>query len=189
MLFVTNFAVENEFTQASLDVSMRSAVVAGGYLSKPESLAAALELPVRALILSSVAASLVDAAANAPIPIVLMEGFGRLPMNQIAAKLLKTNEKREIAVNAVMDIQRNEKPELFIPLPAQGTPAEEFGEINAGKVVRVTMPPYAGQAGTLVSLRPGLTLLSNGQRVHAADIQLETNQIITVPLANLDMLE
>jgi hypothetical protein len=134
-------------------------------------------------------ADLIETAEKVDYPIILMEGFGRLPLNSAAFNLLSTNQKRVVVVNGVWDAERNEKPDLFIPLPAQGTLAPDFAEISPGKIVRVTMPPYAGQAGNLLRVRPGLTLFPNGLRASAADIQLETNQIVIVPIANLNVLE
>lgn len=189
ILLTVDRQMDQELTRASLDVSKRSAVVVGGYIAKADTLVAAHDLPVRALVVSSITADLIDQARKSDIPIILMEGFGRLPLNQAASSLLKSLEKRDIVVNAMMNAERNEKPDLFIPLPAQGEPAQEFAEIASGETVRVTVPPNAGQAATFVAIRPGLTRLTNGLRITAGDIQLETGQIVTVPLANLDVLK
>ncbi len=189
ILLISANAVEDELTRATLDVSMRSAVVLAGHVTRADTLAAAAELPVRGLILASMTADLIEAAEKVDYPIVLMEGFGRLPLNSAAFNLLSTNQKRDIVVNGIWDAERNEKPDLFIPLPAQGVPAPDYAEFSTGKIVRVTVPPYAGQAGSLLRVRPGLTLFPNGLRANAADIQLETNQIVIVPLANLNVLE
>jgi hypothetical protein len=189
MLLINDQPPEDELTRATLNVNMRSAVVLAGHVASPETLIAADELLVRGLILASMTADLIETAVKVNYPIILMEGFGLIPLNQAAYNLFSTNEKRDIVINAVWDADRNEKPELFIPLPAQGSPAQDYSELTRGKTVRVTVPPYAGQSALLVAVRPGLTLLANGQRVSAADVQLGTNQVVTVPLANLDVLE
>ncbi|HAL15590.1 MAG TPA: hypothetical protein DCP32_02200 [Anaerolineaceae bacterium] len=189
MLLIKDRSADDELTRASLNADMRGAVVLAGHVTTKEPLIAAQELPINGLILASMTADLMQTAVKVNYPIILMEGFGRMPLNQAAFNLLSTNEKRDITLNGVWDADHHEKPELFIPLPAQGTPAQDYSELTRGKTVRVTVPPYAGQSALLVTIRHGLTLLANSQRVNAADIQLSTTQIVTVPLANLDVLE
>lgn len=189
MLLIADQPADNELTRVNLNANMRGAVVLAGHVTTKETLIAAQELPIGGLILASMTADLMQTAVKVNYPIILMEGFGRIPLNQAAFNLLSTNEKRDIILNGVWDADRNEKPELFIPLPALGNPAQDYAELTQGKTVRVTVPPYAGQSALVVTVRPGLTLLANGQRVNAADIQLDTNLIVTVPLANLDVLE
>ncbi len=189
MLLITDQPPEEEFTRSSLDLSMRGAIVLAGYVSKADALEAADSLPVRGLILSSMAATLIPLAMKVSYPIILIEGFGQVAMNNAAYQLLITNEKREICLNGEWDASRAEKPEIFIPLPAQGNPLQEFADLSAGKTVRVNVPPYSGQSATLVSLLPGMTTLANGKRVQAANIRLSNNRVVPVPLANLDVLE
>lgn len=189
MLLMTAASLEDELSRANLDVSLRGAVVLGGHVAQADTFAAASELPVRGLILASMSADLIETANKLDFPVILMEGFGRLPLNIAAHNLLSTNQKRDIVLNGSWDAERNEKPDLFIPLPAKGEPAPDYAEFETGKTVRVTVPPFAGQAATLIHVRPGLTAFANGIRVIAADIQLETNVIVTVPLANLNVLE
>lgn len=189
MLVIGATSLEDELTRATLDVSLRSAVVLAGHVAQADTLAAAGELPVRGLVLASMTADLIQTAKKMDYPIILMEGFGRLPLNAAAVNLLTTNHKRDIVLNGLWDPERNEKPDLFIPLPAQGVIALDYADFETGRTVRVTVPPFAGQAATLIHVRPGLTAFANGLRVVAADIELETNLIVTVPLANLNVLE
>lgn len=189
MLVIGATSLEDELTRATLDVSLRSAVVLAGHVAQADTLAAAGELPVRGLVLASMTADLIQTAKKMDYPIILMEGFGRLPLNAAAVNLLTTNHKRDIVLNGLWDPERSEKPDLFIPLPAQGVIAPDYADFETGRTVRVTVPPFAGQAATLIHVRPGLTAFANGLRVVAADIELETNLIVTVPLANLNVLE
>jgi len=71
-------------------------------------------------------------------------------MNAFAYRLLSTNHGREVTVNAVQsDMRKGIRPEVFIPLPVEAQPANEFREFKPGDWVRVTAYPYAGQIGQL----------------------------------------
>ena len=58
-------------------------------------------------------------------PIMVTEGFGAIPMNSAAFKLLTTNNKREATVNAEhFDRYTGSRPEVIIPLPISSEPDE-----------------------------------------------------------------
>ncbi|HNT54568.1 MAG TPA: hypothetical protein PKG95_07640 [Anaerolineaceae bacterium] len=179
----------DEVTRASLDVSMRGAVVLGGYCCKEDAIEAGNELPLRGLILGSMSADLVPAALAARFPIILTEGFGPIPMNSAAFKLFSTSERRDLCVNAVSDPVKGDRPEVVIPLPATGQLPMELVSFKPGQLVHIWGPPHAGKIGTLLQVRPGLSALPNGVRTAAADVRLENNEPVVVPLANLDVIE
>ena len=173
-----------------LDVSMRGAVILGGYCADAEALKMANELPLRGLILGGLEAELIPLASKLVFPLIVLDGFGPVPMNAAAFKLLTTNEKREICLNAAAwNLSSGERPELIIPLPVQGNLPKETDEFKPEQEVRIQGAPYTGQIATLVRVRPWLTVLPNGLRVPAADVRLESNEVVSVPLANLDVLE
>jgi len=122
---------------------------------------------------------------------VATEGFGRRPMNIAAYKLLTTNAKREVAINAeIYDSHTGARPEVFIPLPISQEPPmlRELETFAPGQQVRMCRRPHLGEIGQLVNLRPGLTRLPSGLRAPAADVKLENGEQITVPLVNLEVL-
>lgn len=179
-----------ELTRARLDVSMRGAVVLAGHASQPDALHAAAELPLRALILASMSADLIDLAATLPIPVLLLEGFGRIPMNETAFRLLTGNEKRDVCVNAsAWNPLSGERPEVIIPLPAQGLDTKETADLAPETPVRILCAPYQGQTGRIVYVRPGVSSLPNGMRAQVASVQLENDETVAIPLQNLDVLE
>jgi hypothetical protein len=181
---------DDELTDQRLDVSMRGAVVFAGPCASAAALRMAEEMPLRGLILSSLAPELLEQAARMTVPVILVEGVGRLPYSTPVFKILTTNEKRDACLKASKpDPFGGERPEIILPLPAAGQEAPSALELRPGQLVRAAGLPASGRLGTLVHLRPGLSRLANGLTVPAADIRLENNEVVTVPLANLEILE
>jgi len=179
-----------ELTSAMLDVSMRGAIVIAGSCSSADTLKIAIELPLRGLILSSMTADLIPVALEANIPIVLIEGFGHLPMNSAAFKLLTTNEKRDVCLNATpWNPYSGDRPEVFIPLPVEAQEPAEIVEYRTGQSVRIHGAPLTSQIGEIIRVRPEGATLPTGLIAPAADVRLGNQEAVLLPLANLDVLE
>jgi hypothetical protein len=178
-------------TAARLDVSMRGSILVGGQVREAEVLRAASEMLVRGLLVGSLFPSLLPLAQEMRYPIVLTDGFGSLPMNSVAYRLLSTNSKREVTLNAeAFDRYSGARPEVIIPLPVN-TPPPAPRDVEAfapGQTVRVRRQPAAGLIGTIVSLRPGLAVFPSGLRSAAADVRLENGEQLLIPLVNLEVV-
>lgn len=168
---------------------MRGAVIMGGHCASADVLRAGAELPLRGMILASLASDLVSVAASVNYPVLVIEGFGKIPLNEAAFKLISTSEKRDVSISAALNPAAGERPELIIPLPAIGQSAPETDYFAPNQTVRIQGAPYAGKMGTFVQVRPGLYTLPNGLKVPAADVQLDSDTRVTVPLANLEVIE
>ena len=174
-----------------LDVSLRGSVILGGHVRDAETLRAAAELPVRGLILSSLLSPLIVTAYQMRYPILVTDGFGAMPMNSAAFRLLTTNNKREATVNAEhFDRYSGNRPEVIIPLPVSSDPPEpnNFEAFAVGQTVRLRRPPNAGMIGTLSELPAGLSQLPSGLRAPAAEVKLENGETVLVPLVNLEVV-
>ncbi|MFZ1041046.1 MAG: hypothetical protein WCA79_02170 [Anaerolineales bacterium] len=190
---LTNLAEQSDsvLTAGRFDVSLRGSVILAGQCKDEDTLRAAAELPVRGLILGSLFPSLLPLAREMRYPILLTDGFGSMPMNSAAYRLLSTNVKRETSLNAEMiDRYNGAGPEVIIPLPVTSEPAppQEVMAFAAGLTVRLRRPPAAGMIGTITALRPGLTILPSGLRAPAADIKLENGEQVLIPLINLEVV-
>ena len=174
-----------------LDVSLRGSVILGGHVQDADTLRAAAELPVRGLIISSLLSSLLIPAYQMRYPILVLDGFGAMPMNSAAFKLLTTNNKREVTVNAEhLDRYSGNRPEAIIPLPISTEPEEpnSYETFAVGQTIRMRRPPNAGMIGSISQLRPGLSTLPSGLRSRAADVRLENGETVLVPLVNLEVV-
>jgi hypothetical protein len=180
---------EDELQRTDLDVSLRGAIVVGGHCQDPEALRVAASLPLRGLVLSSMSSELISLAKGLDFPIMVLEGFGHTPMNQAAFQLLTTSDKRDVAIQSLYDPIQGDRPELFIPLPSIGPTPPETTYFAPDQKVRIQGDPYRGQIGTIVLVHPGLVVLPNGVRAPAADVRLEQDTSVIIPLANLEVIE
>lgn len=178
-------------TPDHVDVSLRGSVILGGRIEHAETLQALAELATRGVIVSSIAPGLLAKAREMRFPIVATDGIGSLPMNSAAYKLLSTNAKREVALNAeAFDRYAGSRPEIFIPLPTSSNPPapNDTETFAPGIQVRMRRAPSMGMIGSIVSIKPGLTTLPSGLRAQAAEVKLENNETLIVPLVNMEVV-
>lgn len=178
-------------TGAEIDVSLRGAVVLGGYCEDPKALQNAAEVPLRGMILSSMAASLVPLALKMPFPVLVLRGFGFQPLDSASFKLLTSNQNREVSVNAVaFDRFSGTRPEVMIPLPASSEPPTpmETEDFAAGQRVRLLRAVEQNSIGTIQFIHEQPVALPGGLRAMAAQIDLENGESLTAPLANMEIL-
>lgn len=182
---------ESVLTPDRLDVSLRGSIILAGMVKDAETLQAAAELPVRGLILSSLYPSFIQLAREMRYPIVVTDGFGPMPMNSAAYRLLSTNAKRDVTVNAeVYDRYSGARPEVIINLPISSDPPapREVETFSPGLQVRMRRPPAMGMIGTISAIKSGLTKLPSGLHAHAAEVKLENGETVIVPLVNLEVV-
>ncbi|RMF38318.1 MAG: hypothetical protein D6759_01110 [Chloroflexi bacterium] len=181
-----------------IDITCHGAVIMGGLIQDEATLQQAIELQVRAIIVGSLPADLIELARQAPFPIVATEGLGQVPMALPIFQLLRQNEGREAIVSGEMQ-QRWEviRPEIIIPLPT-GTkpPLPEVPEtvLRVGHQVRVTRGPYRGAVGRIASLSSAPQPMEAGFRLPGAWVRLEAlaeeavKEPVFVPYLNLEWM-
>lgn len=182
---------EGILTAGRLDVSLRGSIILAGMVRDVETLQVAAELPVRGLIISSIYPSLIQKAREMRYPIMVTDGFGSMPMNSVAYKLLSTNAKRDVTMNAeIYDRYSGARPEVIIPLPISADPPvpREVETFVPGLQVRMRRPPAMGMIGSIAAIKPGLTTLPSGLRAPAAEVKLENDETVIVPLVNLEVV-
>ncbi len=182
---------DSVLTAGRLDVSMRGSVLIVGEIREEQALRAAADVPVRGLIAGSMPPALVGIAREVRYPIVLTDGFGTMPMNAAAYRLITTNAKREATLHAeAFDRYSGARPEIIIPLPASTPPPvpQDVEAFAAGQTVRLRRQPAAGQVATIMGLHEGLTTFPSGLRAAAAEVRLESGEQLLIPLVNLEVV-
>ena len=182
---------DGKLTNDLLDVSLRGTVILAGHCNEPDVLREAANIPLKGLILSSMSSSLVPVAIKMPYPIVLLRGFGYRPLDSASFNLLTSNENREVVVNAhILDRFNGIRPEVVIPLSHLDDPSNppKVDIYQAGKKVRLTHSSSQHSIGTIEYISEKPILLPSGIRTVSAKVNIEDQESIMIPLANLEIL-
>ncbi len=168
------------------------AVVSGGLCCQASLFEKALEKEISGLILNAMAPELIPEAMALPFPVIVLSGFGTLPLNSSLADLFQSQSGKVACVNATsMDEIKGQRPEVIIPIEGKLT-GEKLGyksEISTGRRVRIISGAFAGQAGEIQDCPEAPLRFESGLKVPAAVINLADGKSVTVPQSNLVILE
>jgi transcription antitermination factor NusG len=180
--------IDEELIPSSLSITARGTVFAAAFCENEESLITAASLPVAGLVLGSMTPDMIPCALKQTYPIILLEGFGKFAINDVARKVLLANSQREMSLNAVKwDHFTGLRPEICIARVEESEPEEELTEYREGQSVRIHTSPYTGQVGMITAINTMKSSLPNGLRTATASI-LINNKNIVVPLSNFDII-
>lgn len=175
----------------SLDLQLRGAVLAAGYCENPAPLHQATELSVRGLILGGLASELIPVARRLPYPVVVMEGFGKLPLCQPIFQLLTNNAGRDVALEArPSEPHAAQRPEVIIPLPSsrEADLPDEVIPMAPGLRVRALSGPQKGEVGVVREIMDKAFGYPSGILARSAIVDVEGSGPMALPLANLEVL-
>ncbi len=191
LLNLLSHAPDEILTPGMMDISLRGSVVMGCYVEDEKVLVSGEDMPLRGMILASMDSALVPIAKNMSYPIVIIEGFGKLPMNRDAFEILTSGAQREVSLNAEpWNRITDARPEAIIALPAGVRPEAlaSSAAFSIGQTVRVVNQSYKSTVGSLTTLQPGMSVLPNGLRAQTAGVRFSNGDIVQVPLANLEII-
>jgi hypothetical protein len=126
------------------------------------------------------------------LTLIITEGFGEMTMSQRTFDLLKDFEGYRAAVNGTTQIRAGVmRPEIIIP--HELSLREEAEELAQGMVpgtpIRIIRQPYFGAIGKVHSLPVELQELESESMVRVVKIELEDGSVVTVPRANVEIIE
>jgi hypothetical protein len=135
---------------------------------------------------------------DAPLTLVLTEGFGEMPMSSRIFEFLASQDSYTISVNGSTRLRRGwTRPEIIIPVssstdanrrPTNLNPDEQMPQV--GSMVRLVNPTMLGAVarvtGIAQSRRPTATILLDRQ----VEVEvLNTGQRFSLPLLDVEVLE
>ncbi|MEC9232809.1 MAG: hypothetical protein VX403_02760, partial [Planctomycetota bacterium] len=189
-----------------VDESMQGAIVVGGARVTSEAIARAREVGVAAVVSGGIDdADLKDilgydlgvaitGTERIGLTVIITEGFGDISMARRTHDLLKARSGDSASVNGATQIRAGVmRPEILIPVGDAGvsdsTGSTESGVLELGTPVRVIRDPHFGLIGTVASLPEAPQVLGSGSKSRVLEVSLETGEVVTVPRANVELIE
>lgn len=182
---------EHILDKSQIDSDMKGIIALAGHCNDPGVLEKARGRKLGGLILGSMASRLVPAATRMPYPLIVIEGFGKIPFNTAAFKVLAANQQRQVTLNATpYSRDTGERPEIVIPFPDAGGHPDPpaVASLETGTPVRVLRAPLQSKVGAVSRLLPGFHRFPNGLRHAAVEIELEGQEKAVVPVANIEVI-
>jgi len=180
-------------------------VLIGGSLVTLDALRKAVELGVSAIVCGGIRHEdlttftgeeigvAITGQEEVGITLVIMEGFGKMTMSQRTFDLLKDFEGFRACVNGATQIRAGVlRPEIIIPHELKGREGSEES-LSSGMVpgtpIRIIRQPYFGAIGKVHSLPVELQQLESESMVRVVNIELDDGRVVTVPRANVEIIE
>ncbi len=126
------------------------------------------------------------------ITVIITEGFGTMNMSLRTFELLNEFEGYSASVNGATQIRAGVlRPEIIIP---HDMVADDEGKglsqgMVAGTPIRIIRQPYFGAIGKVHSLPVELQKLESESLVRVVNIELDDGNVVTVPRANVEIIE
>jgi len=130
-----------------------------------------------------------------PIPwtLIVTEGFGAIRMARRTFELLRSLEGRPASINGATQIRAGViRPEVIAPstddAPVPSDTASQ-SQLDIGTHIRIIREPHFGALGTVEGLPPELQQVESETWVRVLVARLEDGQRVTVPRANVEIIE
>lgn len=128
------------------------------------------------------------------ITLIVTDGFGEIPMSRRAFELLKHYDGFMACVNGSTQIRAGVvRPEIIIPhsehVEEVSRHEKLVGGIMPGTSVRLIRAPYFGAIGKVSTLPVELQKLETESEARVLEVQLENGKTVTVPRANVEIIE
>ena len=177
-------------TWEKVGLQHRGNVLMGGILEDPRVLLRAKRFGVTGLILGSMFPRVRRVCEGLPLPVVILEGMGRIPIAEPVFELLRSYNGFPAVISGT-DRDALSGPEIIVPLPANGeAPSQPVARpLQVGASVRLTRAPHLGAVGKVVSLPTTPQETAIGTRLYGAEVRLPDGRRVFVPFPNLELLD
>jgi len=180
-----------ELNPDRMDVSLRGSVVFGGPCINAETMRLAADIPLRGLIVSSIAPELLELAEKLPFPVVALIGLGKVPYDDHSYQIIGDLNKHVACINAVpWDRYSGLRPEVVVPRRGEGriTELPDNVEYTTGQLVRILQSPYLWEIARIKEIFPEARRYPSGIIADSALCELANGKETVQPLVNLEVI-
>ncbi|MBU0495188.1 MAG: hypothetical protein KKA73_00925 [Chloroflexi bacterium] len=191
---VLRMVVENptdELVAGRIDISCHGSIIVGGAWISEAALLQAARMNVRGIVVGGMDATRLEHSQdlhterNQNLVVVILEGFGHIPMAQETFDLLASLEGREASIRGEPD-----HAEVIVPRMQAGEtvapPAHTF--LEPGSTVRVVREPYMSQIGTVLAVPSRARIIETGVLVRGVEVELSGGERVFVPRTNVELV-
>lgn len=181
----------HELVPEQLNIGFRGAIITGGFCRNPNVLEAAGNIPIKGMILGSISSELIPLAKKVDYPILVIDGFGRKPMNRAAQRILIANKEKNVALNAqAYDPFLGNYPEVIISQSTTTDLPSPYGTdtLKAGKAVIIVNGLLSSSIGKIQKIYSQKRKLPSGISTRVAAVNLSGDKTVDVPLSNLEII-
>ena len=199
---------EEELGAGAITEAMSGSVVVGGARVSSEAIKKAKEVGAVAVVSGGIDDAdlkeilgydlgvAITGSETIGLTVIVTEGFGEIAMARRTFELLRSNEGRQASVNGATQIRAGVmRPEILIPIEADAAgdggeqSSTESGVLELGTPIRIIRDPYFGLIGTVEALPEAPQVLGSGSKSRVLDVALESGETVTVPRANVELIE
>jgi len=174
-----------ELTWGRIGLRYRGTIIVGGILRDPRVIHRAGQFQISALVVGSISPEMRQLCARAPLPVLVTEGVGEIPMAEPVFNLLRACHGHAAVANA-----QGCDSELIVPLSGpQVEITHEHAELQPGMRVRLTRPPYLGLLAEVIRTSEHPEATAIGSQAKGALVRLADGRKLFVPLLNLEAIE
>ncbi|MFN0152686.1 MAG: hypothetical protein ACKVU1_18440 [bacterium] len=197
-------APRDALTDARVTGDLAGKILVGGSAVTHGALAKAVGARARAVVAGSISASdlmaflgydigvAITGHEEKGITLIITEGFGELAMAERTFALFARCAGMRASVNGATQIRAGVmRPEIIVPgAPAENARGEaRSGPMSVGSAVRTIREPWFGRLGVVTALPHELREIETEARVRVVTVRLDDGAEITLPRANVEMVE
>lgn len=194
-------------TEKDIDPSFKDKIVIGGSMVTYDALEKARTVGVKGVVVGGIEDEdlkkfmgydigvAITGAENVGLTLIATEGFGELRMADRTFRLLKSLAGKKSSINGATQIRAGVmRPEVIVPLEKVQA-SKRTADISAGTglevgmSVRIIREPHFGAIGKVTALPVDLANIETEARVRVLVVELEDKQKVTLPRANVEIIE
>ncbi|MCW3990025.1 MAG: hypothetical protein NWE88_08135 [Candidatus Bathyarchaeota archaeon] len=206
-LMMVNDSEKDALTEDLLTEECAGKIVVGGSIVDGPTLKKAVELGVKGIIVGGIKDAdltsflgysigvAITGEERMGLTLILTEGFGKMSMAVKTFNFLKEFEGKLACINGATQIRAGViRPEIIIPIDESSRDGREDEELHlegltSGLPVRIIGPPYFGAIGHVIDLPVDLQTVETESKVRVLEVELEDGCRVTVPRANVELIE